>query len=225
MGGRSTSGVPCIFLVLIFMGILHNIQSTSHTLCIVKLRILIRDYLPSGQEDYDRLRPLSYPQTDVFLVCFSVVSPASFENVKEKVCCVYYCTDWTAVAYCTVLHCTALHCTALHCTALHCTALHCTALHCTALYFTVLYCTVLHCTVLYCTALYCTVLYCTVLYCTVLYCTVLYYTVLYCTVLYCTIIIILSTVIVDSSGKVMGKCCTHAIAMHVSFIMNIITIT
>eukprot|EP00842_Homolaphlyctis_polyrhiza_P004438 jgi/Hompol1/4996/HPOL_001098-RA len=38
----------------------------------------------AGQEDYDRLRPLSYPQTDVFLVCFSVVSVASFENVKEK---------------------------------------------------------------------------------------------------------------------------------------------
>ena len=38
----------------------------------------------TGQEDYDRLRPLSYPQTDVFLVCFSVTSPASFENVKEK---------------------------------------------------------------------------------------------------------------------------------------------
>ncbi|KAK2556379.1 Cell division control protein 42-like protein [Acropora cervicornis] len=37
-----------------------------------------------SQEDYDRLRPLSYPQTDVFLVCFSVVSPSSFENVKEK---------------------------------------------------------------------------------------------------------------------------------------------
>lgn len=41
--------------------------------------------LSLGQEDYDRLRPLSYPQTDVFLVCFSVVSPSSFENVKEKV--------------------------------------------------------------------------------------------------------------------------------------------
>ncbi|KAJ2848216.1 GTPase Cdc42 [Coemansia brasiliensis] len=38
----------------------------------------------AGQEDYDRLRPLSYPQTDVFLVCFSVASPASFENVREK---------------------------------------------------------------------------------------------------------------------------------------------
>jgi small GTP-binding protein len=38
----------------------------------------------AGQEDYDRLRPLSYPQTDVFLICFSVISPASFENVKTK---------------------------------------------------------------------------------------------------------------------------------------------
>jgi len=38
----------------------------------------------AGQEDYDRLRPLSYPQTDVFLVCFSVVVPSSYENVRDK---------------------------------------------------------------------------------------------------------------------------------------------
>jgi len=38
----------------------------------------------AGQEDYDRLRPLSYPQTDVFLVCFSVISQSSFDNVKSK---------------------------------------------------------------------------------------------------------------------------------------------
>jgi small GTP-binding protein len=38
----------------------------------------------ASQEDYDRLRPLSYPQTDVFLICFSLVDPKSFENVREK---------------------------------------------------------------------------------------------------------------------------------------------
>lgn len=38
----------------------------------------------AGQEDYDRLRPLSYPQTDVFLICYSVISPSSYENVRAK---------------------------------------------------------------------------------------------------------------------------------------------
>jgi Ras-related C3 botulinum toxin substrate 1 len=38
----------------------------------------------AGQDEYDRLRPLAYPQTDVFLICFSVISPASYANVRTK---------------------------------------------------------------------------------------------------------------------------------------------
>jgi small GTP-binding protein len=38
----------------------------------------------AGQDDYDRLRPLSYPQTDVFMCCFSVISPSSLKNVQGK---------------------------------------------------------------------------------------------------------------------------------------------
>ncbi|KAK2909416.1 hypothetical protein Q8A67_005253 [Cirrhinus molitorella] len=40
----------------------------------------------TGQEDYNRLRPLAYPQTDVFLICFSLVNPSSLENVRAKWC-------------------------------------------------------------------------------------------------------------------------------------------
>eukprot|EP00761_Pharyngomonas_kirbyi_P012892 gb/GECH01012919.1/.p1 GENE.gb/GECH01012919.1/~~gb/GECH01012919.1/.p1 ORF type:complete len:199 (+),score=36.62 gb/GECH01012919.1/:1-597(+) len=38
----------------------------------------------AGQEEYDRLRPLSYPETDVFLLCFSLVSPVSLTNVRSR---------------------------------------------------------------------------------------------------------------------------------------------
>lgn len=38
----------------------------------------------AGQEDYDRLRPLSYPDSNVILICFSVSAPDTLENVEEK---------------------------------------------------------------------------------------------------------------------------------------------
>jgi small GTP-binding protein len=41
----------------------------------------------AGQEDYDRLRPLSYPDAQAVVVCFAIDFPASLDNVYEKVQC------------------------------------------------------------------------------------------------------------------------------------------
>lgn len=41
--------------------------------------------LLTGQEDYNRLRPLSYRGADVFILAFSLISKASYENVSKKV--------------------------------------------------------------------------------------------------------------------------------------------
>ncbi|GBG70263.1 hypothetical protein CBR_g6392 [Chara braunii] len=38
----------------------------------------------AGQEDYNRLRPLSYRGADVFLLAFSLISKASYENISKK---------------------------------------------------------------------------------------------------------------------------------------------
>ena len=39
----------------------------------------------SGMEDYDRLRPLSYPDSHIILICFDISNPDSLDNVLEKV--------------------------------------------------------------------------------------------------------------------------------------------
>ncbi|KAK4757729.1 hypothetical protein SAY87_019030 [Trapa incisa] len=38
----------------------------------------------AGQEDYSRLRPLSYRGADIFMLAFSLISRASYENVLKK---------------------------------------------------------------------------------------------------------------------------------------------
>ncbi|KAM8953858.1 rho-related GTP-binding protein RhoU-like [Pelodytes ibericus] len=38
----------------------------------------------AGQDEFDKLRHFCYPKTDVLILCFSVVSPSSFQNISEK---------------------------------------------------------------------------------------------------------------------------------------------
>jgi small GTP-binding protein len=46
--------------------------------------ILLHLWDTAGQEEYDRLRPLSYPGADVVLLCFSTVSQASYDAIRDK---------------------------------------------------------------------------------------------------------------------------------------------
>ena len=59
-------------------------DNSSRTMMVDGRGVLLNIWDTAGQEDYDRMRPISYPGTDVFLVCFSVDSHTSFENVKTK---------------------------------------------------------------------------------------------------------------------------------------------
>lgn len=57
-----------------------------HTIGGVEMSVGLFD--TAASEDWahiERMRPLSYPQTDVFLLCFSLVDANSFENVTRKV--------------------------------------------------------------------------------------------------------------------------------------------
>ena len=49
---------------------------------LVRNGLLLR---PAGQEDYDRLRPLSYSNANVVLICFDVTNPNSYNNILTKV--------------------------------------------------------------------------------------------------------------------------------------------
>nr|XP_055113252.1 transforming protein RhoA-like isoform X2 [Symphalangus syndactylus] len=46
--------------------------------------VYVPTVLENYVEDYDHLRPLSYPDPDVILMCFSIDSPDSLENIPKK---------------------------------------------------------------------------------------------------------------------------------------------
>jgi Ras homolog gene family, member A len=69
--------VPTVFDNYLLNGITHDAASSSYY---TQLHV----WDTAGQEDYDRLRPLSYPETDVVVVSFAIDSPDSLDNVQEK---------------------------------------------------------------------------------------------------------------------------------------------
>lgn len=73
----TTNEFPEKYVPTVFENYLSNIKIGKR-----EVELDLRD--TAGQEDFDRLRHLSYPDTHVFLVCFSVAQLASFENVHAK---------------------------------------------------------------------------------------------------------------------------------------------
>jgi len=49
-------------------------------------RVELEIWDTAGQEDYDSLRSLSYPDSHALVLCFSIGDPPSYCNVFEKVC-------------------------------------------------------------------------------------------------------------------------------------------
>lgn len=74
----ATGKYPTTYVPTVFENYLTNVRASSGKM----IELAIWD--TAGQEDYDRLRPLSYPDTNVLLVCFSVDLPVSLENIVEK---------------------------------------------------------------------------------------------------------------------------------------------
>lgn len=51
--------------------------------------------LEAGQEDYDRIRPLSYINAHVILLIFAIDAPDAFANIGEKVSNKYINKSWS----------------------------------------------------------------------------------------------------------------------------------
>ncbi|XP_060537309.1 rho-related GTP-binding protein RhoC-like [Cylas formicarius] len=73
----ATNEFPEDYIPTIFETYLKEIEIDGQ-----KIRLALWD--TAGEEDYDRLRPLSYPRTDLVIICFGLDNRTSLENVKSK---------------------------------------------------------------------------------------------------------------------------------------------
>lgn len=91
----SSAHQPSCFFATLLLYVSFQFHIKCEILCgIRKLSEVIGIILwITGQEDYNRLRPLSYRGADVFLLCFSLISKASYENISKKVFFFLYASD------------------------------------------------------------------------------------------------------------------------------------
>lgn len=66
-----------MYVPTVFENYVANIQVDNH---LVEMSL----WDTAGQEDYDRLRPLSYPETSVIVICFAIDMPNSLASVTNK---------------------------------------------------------------------------------------------------------------------------------------------
>lgn len=69
---------PTTYIPTVFENYLTNVRSANGKL----IELALWD--TAGQEEYDRLRVLSYPEVNLLLVCFAIDSPTSLDNVLDK---------------------------------------------------------------------------------------------------------------------------------------------
>lgn len=67
------------------------------TVTVDKLNCVLSLWDTSGQEEYQALRQLSYKDTDLFLICFSLVHPTTYYSVQETVRLAQGSTMYTTV--------------------------------------------------------------------------------------------------------------------------------
>lgn len=67
-----TAYVPTIF------------ENTQYSTLYKKRKIDIDFWDTAGQEDYNRIMPLSYPDTTLLIICFSISDPDSFSRIESK---------------------------------------------------------------------------------------------------------------------------------------------
>lgn len=87
--GDGGCGKTCLLLSFIYQELPKSYIPTVFETYVTDLKVdgisfELALYDTAGQDAYDRLRPLSYPDTDVLLVCFSADSPDSLFNAYDK---------------------------------------------------------------------------------------------------------------------------------------------